>query len=122
MLRVAPLILLHVDGTVLRATVTALVQTYHWYRRVGVGYPTQVPLAVKLLPTVAVPKAVGFTVAVARASAMTTGTPLQVEPQPVAVYGRETEVRPLLLSKTAPPSVGAFPRKVTEVRALLANA
>jgi hypothetical protein len=36
-LRVAPVILLQVDGTVLRAAVTALVQTYHWYRRVGVG-------------------------------------------------------------------------------------
>ena len=30
-------VLLQVDGTVVRATVTALVQTYHWYRRVGVG-------------------------------------------------------------------------------------
>jgi hypothetical protein len=78
-------ILLQVEGTVLRAAVTALVQAYHWYRRVGVGYPAQVPLAVKVLPTVAVPKAVGFTVAVARASAITTVTPLQVEPQPVAV-------------------------------------
>ena len=81
----APLIRLQVDGTVLRAAVTAVVQTYHWYRRVGVGYPAQVPPAVKVLPTVAVPEAVGLTVAVARVSAITTGTPLQVEPQPGAV-------------------------------------
>ena len=80
-----PLIRLQVDGTVLRAAVTAVVQTYHWHRRVGVGYPVQVPRAVKVLPTVAVPEAVGLTVAVARASAITTVLPLQVELQPVAV-------------------------------------
>jgi hypothetical protein len=34
-----------------------------------------------------------------------------------------TEVRPLLLRNTSPPSVGAFPKKVTDVRRrLLANA
>jgi hypothetical protein len=53
---------------------------------------------------------------------MTTGTPLQVEPQPVAVYGRETEVRAVLPSNTPVPAVGAFPKKVTEVRALVWNA
>ena len=112
----APVILLQVDGTVLRAAVTALVQTYHWHRRVGVGYPAQVPPAVNVLPTVAVPEAVGFTVAVARASAITTALPLQVEPQPVAVEGRVTAVRPLLASNTSPPSIGSSPKKVTEVR------
>jgi hypothetical protein len=64
----------------------------------------------------------GFTVAVARASAITTATPLQVEPQPVAVWDRVTEVRPLLLVNTSVPAVGAFPKKVTEVRALVWNA
>ena len=116
------MIRLHVDGTVVRATVTTLVQTYHWYRRVGVGYPAQVPPAVKVLPTVAVPEAVGFTVAVARVSAITTGTPLQVEPQPVAAEDRVTEVRPLLVANTLVPAVGAFPRKVTEVRRFASNA
>jgi hypothetical protein len=36
-LRVAPVIFLQVEGTVARTAVTARVQTYHWYRRVGVG-------------------------------------------------------------------------------------
>jgi hypothetical protein len=33
-----------------------------------------------------------------------------------------TEVRPLLLRNTSPPSAGAFPKKVTEVRTLSENA
>jgi hypothetical protein len=48
----------------------------------------------------------------------TTATPLQVEPQPVAVEDRVTKVRPLLASNTPKPAVGAFPKKVTEVRRL----
>ena len=54
--------------------------------------------------------------------AITTGTPLQVKPQPVAVEDRVTEVRPSLAINTAVPAVGAFPQKVAEVRRLLANA
>jgi hypothetical protein len=77
---------------------------------------------VRVLATFAVPVTFGFTVAVARASAITTATPLQVEPQPVAVWDRVTEVRPLLLVNTSVPAVGAFPKKVTEVRALVWNA
>ena len=48
----------------------------------------------------------------------TTATPLQVEPQPVAEEDRVTEVRPMLASNTPKPAVGAFPKKVTEVRRL----
>ena len=36
-LRVAPVIFLQVDGTVVRGAETAVVQAYHWYVNVGVG-------------------------------------------------------------------------------------
>jgi hypothetical protein len=55
-------------------------------------------------------------------SSVTTGTPLQVEPQPVAAEDRVTEVRLLLPENTLTPSVGASPKKVTEVRAFPLNA
>jgi hypothetical protein len=119
-LRVAPVIAVQVDGTVLRAAVTALVQAYHWYLYVGAGVPLQVPgFAVIVRPIIAVPVMVGFIVAVARV-AITTGLPPQVEPQPVVVGVRVTEVR-LVLSNTLLPAVGAFPKKVTEVRRELAE-
>jgi len=76
---------------------------------VGVGE------AVELGEGVGVGEAVGQLV-------IPTGTPLQVEPQPVAVTDRVTQARPLLPSNTSIPAVGAFPKKVTEVRALLRNA
>ena len=76
---------------------------------VGVGE------AVELGEGVGVGEAVGQLV-------IPTGTPLQVEPQPVAVKDRVTQARPLLPSNTSIPAVGAFPKKVTEVRALLRNA
>ena len=56
------------------------------------------------------------------ALATLTGTPLQVAPQPVAVEDRVTKVRPTLPKNTAVPAAGAFPKKVTEVRALASNA
>jgi hypothetical protein len=56
------------------------------------------------------------------AAAVTTATLLQVEPQPVAAEDRVTEVRLLFIRNTSPPSVGASPKKVTEVSALKANA
>jgi len=60
-LRVAPEIVTQVDGTVERAIVTALVQAYHWYVKVGVGKPVQVPLAaVSVLPAAAVPLILGL--------------------------------------------------------------
>ena len=44
---------------------------YHWYVNVGAGDPVHVPLfAVKVLPTLAVPVSVGFSVAVARISTL----------------------------------------------------
>jgi len=89
-LRVAPVIRLQVDGTVVRATVTALVQAYHWYRRVGVGYPAQVPRAVRILPTLAVPPTVGLTVAIAEPPIVATCTPLHVDDQPDAEGKRHT--------------------------------
>jgi hypothetical protein len=55
-------------------------------------------------------------------SAITTGTPLHVSAQPVAVEDRVTKLRSLLPKNTLPPSVGAFPKKVTEVRAFPLNA
>ena len=76
---------------------------------VGVGE------AVELGEGVGVGEAVGQLV-------IPTGTPLQVEPQPVAVKDRVTQARPLLPSNTSIPAVGAFPQKVTEVRAWLRNA
>ena len=46
-------------------------QVYHWYVNVGAGEPAHVPLfAVKVLPTLAVPVSVGFSVAVARISTL----------------------------------------------------
>jgi hypothetical protein len=47
-----------------------------------------------------------------------TALPLQVEPQPVVVEDRVTEVRPLLLANTSLPALGALPKKVAEVRRL----
>ena len=79
--------------------------------RLGAG----VTEAVELGEGVGVGEAVGQLV-------IPTGTPLQVEPQPVAVTDRVTQARPLLPSNTSIPAVGAFPKKVTEVRALLRNA
>jgi hypothetical protein len=122
-LRVAPVIAVQVDGTVLRATVTALVQTYHWYLYVGAGVPLQVPIfAVMVRPILAVPVMVGFTVAVARV-ATTTRFPLYVAPHPVAEANRATEVRPGLPSNMLPPAPsGAFPMKATRVSWLSLNA
>ena len=79
--------------------------------RLGVGVGEAVELGV----------GVGVGVGVGLA-AVTTATPLQVEPQPVAAEDRVTKVRPLLPKNTLTPSVGAFPKKVTEVRALASNA
>ena len=122
-LRVAPVIAVQVDGTVLRATVTALVQTYHWYLYVGAGVPLQVPIfAVMVRPILAVPVMVGFIVAVARV-AITTRLPLHVAPHPVAAANRATEVRPGLMSNTPLPlPSGALPMKVTRVSRLSWNA
>ena len=93
-LRVAPAITVQVDGTVLWAAVTALVQAYHWYLYVGAGVPLQVPVfAVIVRPIIAVPVMVGFTVAVARV-AITTRFPLYVAPHPVAEANRAIELRP----------------------------
>jgi hypothetical protein len=102
-LRVAPVILLHVDGTVVRAAVTARVQAYHWYRRVGVGYPVQVPAAVRVLLTFAMPLTVGLTVAAARASAISTSLPPQEASHPVAVAIRVTAARSLFSANTSLP-------------------
>jgi hypothetical protein len=61
LLRLAPEIVTQLDGTVDRAIVTALVQAYHWYVKVGVGKPLQVPLAaVSVLPAAAVPLIAGL--------------------------------------------------------------
>ena len=80
--------------------------------RLGVG----VGEAIELGEGVGVGVGVGVGLA-----AVTTATPLQVEPQPVAVEDRVTKVRGLAIN-TAVPAVGAFPKKVAEVRELLANA
>lgn len=66
-LRVAPEIFLHVDGTEVRAAAIALEHEYHWYVNVGAGYPVHVPLtAAIVLPTLSVPCTEGLTTAVAR--------------------------------------------------------
>ena len=94
--------------------------------RLGVGVGDAVELGAGVGVAVGAGVAVGVGVGVAVGvgvglAAVTTATPLQVEPQPVAVEDRVTEVRGLAIN-TAVPAVGAFPKKVAEVRELLANA
>ena len=84
----------------------------------GVGEAVELGGGVGVAVGVGVGVAVGVGVELA---AVTTATPLQVEPQPVAVEDRVTKVRVLAIN-TAVPAVGAFPKKVAEVRRLLANA
>jgi hypothetical protein len=50
------------------AAVTALVQSYHWYVIVGVGYPVAEALATRLLPSEIVPVYVGTAVNVGAVS------------------------------------------------------
>jgi hypothetical protein len=51
-----------------------------------------------------------------------TGSPAYVADHPVAPIGAKICTRPGLLSNKPMSSVGAFPRKVTEVKALVRNA
>ena len=88
---------------------------------VGVGEAVELGEGVGVGEAVELGEGVGVGEAVGQL-VIPTGTPLQVEPQPVAVKDRVTQARPLLPSNTSIPAVGAFPKKVTEVRALLRNA
>ena len=86
---------------------------------VGVGEAVELGESVELGEGVCVPEAVGLGVAAGVGvglAAVTTGTPLQVEPQPVVFEDRVTEVRPTLVPNTSVPAVGAFPKKVADVR------
>jgi hypothetical protein len=110
-LRVAPVIAVQVDGTVLRAAVTALVQAYHWYLNVGAGVPLQVPVfAVIVRPILTVPVMVGFVVAVARV-AMPTRMPSNVTSHPVAEVDRVMDLRGFPVN-VSPPILGLFPAKL----------